>query len=95
MNKRKMLQKILLGAKNVKFNDLVALIEAMGFVNDRVNGSHYIFKHPKVGELVNIQNVRGDAKPYQVRQVVELIESYNLALDDTEEGQAGEEGGYA
>ncbi len=35
-------------------------------------------------ELVNIQNVHGEAKPYQVRQVVELIEAYNLTLDPHE-----------
>jgi hypothetical protein len=62
----------------------VVLIEAMEFVKGRVNGSHAIFKHPEVAELVNSQNVRGEAKPYQVRQVVELIEVYNLTLGDNE-----------
>jgi len=42
--------------------------------------------------MVNLQDVRGEAKPYQVRQVVELIEAYDLTLDASgmngaEEGQ--------
>ena len=70
-----------MGSQNVRFSDLVSLIEALGFGLDRVNGSHHIFRHPAVQELVNLQDVRGEAKPYQVRQVVELIEAYGLTLD--------------
>lgn len=81
MNKKRLLQKVLTGSQNVRFNDLVGLIEALGFVLTRTNGSHHVFKHPSVQEMVNIQNVRGEAKPYQVRQVVELIEAYGLTLD--------------
>jgi len=92
MNKKRLLQKILMGSQNVRFNDLVGLIEALGFGLERVNGSHHIFKHPDVQEMVNLQDVRGEAKPYQVRQVVELIEAYNLTLNaggmnGVEEGQ--------
>jgi len=92
MNKKRLLQKILMGSQNLRFNDLVGLIEALGFGLERVNGSHHIFKHPDVQEMVNLQDVRGEAKPYQVRQVVELIEAYNLTLNTggmngVEEGQ--------
>ncbi len=92
MNKKRLLQKVLSGSKNIKFNELVGLLEAMGFVRIRVNGSHQVFKHPNVAELVNIQSAHGEAKPYQVRQVVELIEAYDLSLDNTEEGQEETEG---
>jgi hypothetical protein len=34
---------------------------------------------PGVRELVNLQNVRGKAKAYQVRQLLRLIERYNLS----------------
>ena len=40
--------------------------------------SHHIFVHPEVSELVNIQDVNGVAKPYQVRQFLKLMERYNL-----------------
>jgi predicted RNA binding protein YcfA (HicA-like mRNA interferase family) len=48
----------------------------------RVKGSHHIFVHASVLELVNLQEVGGKAKPYQVRQFLKLIEEYNLRLED-------------
>ena len=82
MRKKKLLQKVLAGSKNVRFADLVTLLEAFGFQESRIRGSHHIFVHPDVPEQVNVQNVKGEAKPYQVRQVLKLIERYNLKLDD-------------
>jgi predicted RNA binding protein YcfA (HicA-like mRNA interferase family) len=57
--KEKLLRKLLSGSKNVRFDDMVSLIEAFGFQLSRVNGSHHIFEHPGVAELVNLQNVKG------------------------------------
>ena len=82
MNKQKLLRKILSGSKNVRFNDLVALVEAFGFTIDRVRGSHHIFIHPTIAENVNLQNAKGQAKPYQVRQFLKLVERYDLKLEE-------------
>lgn len=84
MKKRKLLEKILAGSKDIHFSDMVALIEAFGFRLSRVKGSHHIFAHPQVRELVNLQNVNGKAKPYQIRQFLQLVERYNLGLEDEE-----------
>jgi predicted RNA binding protein YcfA (HicA-like mRNA interferase family) len=81
MNKRKLLQRILAGSKNIRFDDMVTLIEAFGFRLSRVSGSHHIFVHPDVPELVNLQEVSGEAKPYQVRQFLKLVERYDLRLE--------------
>ena len=69
MNKKKILEKALAGSKNIRFGEIVALVEAFGFHLSRVSGSHHIFVHPQVQELVNLQEVDGKAKPYQVRQL--------------------------
>jgi len=82
MNKRKLLQRILSGSKNVHFTDMVALVEAFGFSLHRSKGSHHLFVHPDVTELVNLQNLRGQAKLYQIRQFLMLVEKYNLELED-------------
>ncbi len=82
MKKKKLLQKILTNSQNVKFSDMVSLVEAFGFSLSRTRGSHHIFVHPDVKELVNLQEVRGQAKPYQVRQFLKLVERYNLELED-------------
>jgi predicted RNA binding protein YcfA (HicA-like mRNA interferase family) len=63
--------------------DLRDLVEGFGFELARVNGSHHIFKHPAIPELINLQEVRREAKPYQIRQFLRLVERYNLHLEDT------------
>jgi predicted RNA binding protein YcfA (HicA-like mRNA interferase family) len=81
MKKRKLLRKLMSGSKNVSFSDIVLCVEAFGFVLSRVNGSHHIFIHPDVPQLLNLQNAEGKAKPYQVRQFLEIIERYNLQME--------------
>jgi len=49
-------------------------LKVFGFRLKRVNGSHHILVHNDVPELINIQNVHGKAKPYQVKQFINLIE---------------------
>ena len=82
MNERKTLQRILSGSRNVRFSDMTALVEAFGFHLSRTHGSHHIFAHPEVPELVNLQEVKGQAKPYQVRQFLKLVERHELRLED-------------
>ncbi len=81
-SKEKLLQKILSGSRNVRFGDMVALVNAFGFRLSRTKGSHHIFTHPGIPELVNLQEVHGQAKPYQIKQFLNLIERYNLKLED-------------
>ncbi|MDJ1184273.1 type II toxin-antitoxin system HicA family toxin [Roseofilum casamattae] len=83
MSKRqKTFEKILAGSKNVSFNEFVSLVEGFGFVLERTNGSHHIFIHPDIPDLVNIQNYKGQAKIYQIKQFLQLVEQYNLTLGD-------------
>ena len=82
MNKRKLLRKVLSGSKNIRFADMLRLAEAFGFRLARTEGSHHIMVHPEVPRPLNLQEVHGQAKPYQVRQFLKLIEQYNLALED-------------
>jgi len=60
---------------NVRFNDLLNLCEAYFGKPRQSGGSHAIFKTPWAGDpRINIQNDRGKAKPYQVRQVLLAID---------------------
>ncbi len=78
---QKLLAKALGGAKNIKFAEFVYLVENFGFHISRTKGSHHIFTHPNVDELLNLQNVKGQVKPYQVKQFLNLIEKYNLKTE--------------
>ena len=63
MKPRKVLESILSGSRNVRFGDMRGLVEAFGFELTRVSGSDHIFVHPDVDELVNFQEVHGEARP--------------------------------
>jgi len=66
---------------NIRFSDLRALLEYLGF-EERVRGSHHLFNKDGIVEIVNVQSRSGYAKPYQVRQVRQLILKYNLGGND-------------
>ena len=81
--KQKLLRKILSGSNNIAFDDMVTLVEAFGFRLSRANGSHHIFENTTIGEQLNLQNKKGKAKPYQIKQFLQLVEQYNLNLNST------------
>ncbi len=81
MKKAKLLKKLLSGSKNISFSEAAACAGAFGFRLDRINGSHHIFVHADIPELVNLQNVKGKAVPYQVKQLLQLVERYNLQIE--------------
>jgi len=85
MKRRKLLKRLSEGQlKNIAFGDMINMVEGFGFRLNRVSGSHHIFVHPTVEELLNLQEVKGEAKPYQIRQFLRLVERYNLRLEDDE-----------
>jgi predicted RNA binding protein YcfA (HicA-like mRNA interferase family) len=68
--------------QNVRFLDLQKLVETLGFRLARVKGSHHVYVHLRVQEVLNLQDVQGEAKPYQIRQLLRLVERYNLSPED-------------
>lgn len=83
MSPRRLLQRITSSQTNVRFGELVRLLRALGFVLDRTSASHQIWIHSRhPGALLNLQPDRGQAKPYQVKQLLKLVEEYNLSLDE-------------
>jgi len=82
MNRQKLLKKILGGSKNIQFADMVHLVRGFGFELSRTEGSHHIFFRPDLPELVNLQNVKGQAKAYQIRQFLKLVEKHDLKPED-------------
>lgn len=85
MNRRRLLRRLTQGAvNNVAFDDMVNLVEGFGFQLVRITGSHHLFTHPDIAKLINLQSVRGEAKPYQIRQLLRLVERYNIKLEDEE-----------
>jgi len=53
--------------------------------DERIKGDHYIFTKDGVEEILNLQPKRSKAKPYQVKQVRNLIFKYRLRLEENDE----------
>ena len=65
MRPRRLLQRLAQGhLHNVDFGDAAALVVALGFRLERISGSHHIYGHPEVGGLLDLQDIKGQAKPY-------------------------------
>jgi len=57
-----------------RFSRLLTICETF-FGTPRIAGSHHVFKTPWVGDpRINLQPSKGEAKPYQVRQVIRALE---------------------
>ena len=82
---KKLLQKIISGGsdKNIPFRDLCQLLKSLGFA-ERVRGDHHIFTKEGIDEILNLQPRGNQAKPYQVKQVRNVIVKYGLAGGEDE-----------
>ena len=67
---------------NVPFDGLRSLVQRLGF-EERIKGDHHVFARAGVAEILNLQSKRGKAKPYQVKQVREIILRYGLHLGES------------
>lgn len=78
----KLLLSILSGTrdKGILFTDLRAVLDRLGF-QCRIKGDHFIYTKDGVEEIINIQPVGNQAKPYQVKQVRNVILKYQLGGD--------------
>lgn len=62
---------------NISFNDLRRLLQRLGF-EERIRGSHHMFRKAGVEEKINLQREGNKAKVYQVRQVRGILIKYEL-----------------
>jgi hypothetical protein len=88
----KILRRVLSGTADaaIRFDELCALLRRLGFGERQRGGSHHVFFREGVAEILNLQpRAGGEAKPYQVRQVREVILNYGLAgeLSEQEESE--------
>jgi hypothetical protein len=80
---KRLIQQILSGRAdpNIAFEDLCNLMIRFGF-DMRISGNHHIFRKAGVEEKLNLQKDNNKAKPYQVKQVRQIILKYKLGGDD-------------
>ena len=75
----KLLHKVLSGSSdsNIQFSELCQLLYRLDF-KERIRGDHHILTKQGISEIINIQPKEGKAKPYQVKQIRNLILKYKL-----------------
>jgi len=78
VDKREIYEKIKKNPADVRFEEICKAAELFGFRFRGGKGSHRIFVRAGVKEMLNFQEVKGKAKPYQVKQFIRVIEKYNL-----------------
>lgn len=76
----KLMEKILRGTSdaNIPFDDIRTMLLQLGF-EERIRGSHHLYRKDGVEEKINMQRAGNKAKPYQVKQVREILLKYHLA----------------
>jgi len=66
---------------NVPFDALCVLLNQLGF-DERIKGDHHIFTKEGVEEILNLQPKEGKGKPYQVKQVRDVILKYHIRIGE-------------
>jgi predicted RNA binding protein YcfA (HicA-like mRNA interferase family) len=66
--------------RNVGCTEFRRLVEAFGFTLRRVSGSHHIYRDPEVPRPLSLQQHQREAKPYQISQVLEMVEEHGLKI---------------
>ena len=66
---------------NIPFDSLCILLKRLGF-EERIKGDHHIFTRDDVEEILNIQPKEGKGKPYQVKQVRDIIIKYQIHIGE-------------
>jgi predicted RNA binding protein YcfA (HicA-like mRNA interferase family) len=67
-------------SRSISFRDFARLLRSFGFELDRTVGSHRQYAHPEIARAFPVQPAGKDAKRYQVREFLELVERYGLHL---------------
>lgn len=81
MTVEKIFESVMMSSRdnNIRFSDLQKLLIELGF-HLRIKGDHFIYTKKEVEEIINIQPIGKNAKPYQVKQVRHIINKYNLEV---------------
>ena len=82
MGKKEVYWELKRNPKDVRFAMLCRAAELFGFRFRGGRGSHRIYVRAGVREMLNFQNVKGKAKPYQVKQFLKIVENYRLLEEE-------------
>jgi predicted RNA binding protein YcfA (HicA-like mRNA interferase family) len=78
---KKTRERLLLGASdtNMDFESVCVMLRHMGFSERQGGGSHRIFYKEGIEEIINLQPRGGQGKPYQMKQIRQILLKYKLS----------------
>jgi predicted RNA binding protein YcfA (HicA-like mRNA interferase family) len=78
---KKTREKLLLGASDVNtdFEAVCVMLRHLGFLERHGGGSHRIFYKDGIEEIINLQSRGGQGKPYQMKQIRQILLRYKLS----------------
>ncbi len=76
--RRKLIEKIQNNPAGVRFQEICRLADQLGFTKRGGKGSHIVYEKDGVEEILTFQDRKGMAKPYQVKQLLAVIEKYRM-----------------
>lgn len=63
---------------NISEEDMKYFLSKIGAVHRRTKGSHFQYSIDDIPELINIQPKSGKIKPYQVKEIRNIVNKYKL-----------------
>ncbi len=76
--RQKLVDKARSNPAGIRFREICLLAEHVGFTRRGGKGSHVVYEKVGVDEILTFQDRKGMAKPYQVKQLLAVIEKYRL-----------------
>lgn len=76
--RQKLIERATNNPAGIRFKELCLLAGHMGFQKRGGKGSHVVYERDGVEEILTFQDHNGMAKPYQVKQMIAVIEKYRL-----------------
>lgn len=76
--REKLLASIRNNPKSVRFDDACKAAETIGFVKAGGKGSHVVYARAGESTILNFQNRGGYIPPYQARQLIEMMDKYEV-----------------
>ena len=67
---------------SLTFREFDRLLRAFGFRHERTTGSHRQYVHPRVPWVFTVNPDGTDARRYQVRQLLDMIDTYELSIEE-------------
>ena len=80
--REKLIEKLRTNPAGIRFPELCRVAEQCGFVKRGGKGSHVVYAKDGVEEILTFQDRKGMAKPYQVKQLLAVIEKYKMGENE-------------